>query len=60
VTALGGTALIDVFMSLSWEKLLLLGGAAGAYLINAAIESILAETAARRECSISYILALDE
>jgi hypothetical protein len=60
VTALGTSAVVEVFVSLSWEKLLLLAGPAGAYLINTVIQSILAERGARRDCSISYILSLDE
>src|SRR5271165_409991 len=60
VTALGTAANVEVFMNLSWDKLLILAGPAGAYVIKAAIEHFFAERAAKRECSISYILALDE
>jgi hypothetical protein len=52
-------AAVSIFGELSWKTLLPLAGAAGAYMGKAAIEAFLAERAARRECSISYILSLD-
>jgi hypothetical protein len=37
-----------------------LAGVAGAYMAGAAIDAFLAKRAAKRECSISYILSLDD
>jgi len=56
----GSSAGISFFGDLSWEKLIALAGVAGAYLGKAAIDGILAKRAAKRECSISYILSLDK
>ena len=53
-----GTA--SVFLDLSWENLLKVAGAVGVTLVTASVNAILAEHAAKRECSISYILALDQ
>ena len=49
--------LLGVLGYLSLGNLL---SAAGLYIAKAAIDQILAERAIRRECSISYILSLDE
>lgn len=54
-----GTAGVSLFGDLSWQKLLGLAGLAGAYIGKAAVDALLAERAARRDCSISYILSLD-
>jgi hypothetical protein len=56
----GTSAVLDVFAALSWEKIFMLASGAGAYLSKAVIDAILADRAAKRECSISYILSLDE
>lgn len=53
-------AAVSIFGELSWRTLLPLAGAAGAYIGKTAIDAFLAERAARRECSISYLLALDK
>jgi hypothetical protein len=60
VTSLGTAATVEMFMNLSWDNLLLLAGPAGASLVNATVESLLAERAVKRECSISYLLSLDK
>ena len=60
IIAAGGSAAINFFGDLSWERLLALAGPVGAYVGKAAIDAFLAQRAARRECSISYILSLNE
>jgi hypothetical protein len=60
VGVLGGSSFVTLFGDLSWLQLVSLGGVAAAYMARATIDSILAERAARRECSLSYILSLDE
>jgi hypothetical protein len=56
----GGSAVFTLFGDLSWPKIIGLAGTAAAYMAKATIDAILAERAAKRECSISYILSLDE
>jgi hypothetical protein len=56
----GGTSVVTLFGDLSWEKIIALTGASAAYMAKATIDAILATRAATRECSISYILSLDE
>ncbi len=56
----GGSSAVSIFGDLSWEKMLLLGGVASAYVINAAIDALVTQRAVKRECSISYILSLDK
>jgi hypothetical protein len=51
---------MQFFGDLSWPKLVPLAGAAAAYVAKASIDAMLAERAAKRECSISYILSLDK
>jgi hypothetical protein len=53
-------AALTIFGDMSWTTLLPLAGAAGAYVGNAAVDAYLAKRAATRECSISYILSLDQ
>lgn len=53
-------ALMSIFADLSWLRLIGLAGGAAAYIGNAAIDAFLAERAAKRECSISYLLSLDK
>jgi hypothetical protein len=60
IGAVGGSSVITLFGDLSWQKIMLLAGAGAAYVAQAAIEGILAERSAKRECSLSYILSLDE
>lgn len=60
VGAMGGSTALTLFSDLSWPKLMGMAGAAAAYVATATIDSILAERAAKRECSISYVLSLDE
>lgn len=55
----GGSAAVQLFGELSWEKLLGLAAAAAAYVTKVGIDGILADRKARRDCSISYILSLD-
>jgi hypothetical protein len=56
----GSSVGLSVFGDLSWEKLLGLAGVTGAYIAKAAIDALLAQRAAKRECSISYVLSLDK
>jgi hypothetical protein len=56
----GGSSVVTLFGDLSWQRILAVGGAAVAYVTNALIDAYLAERAAKRECSISYILSLDD
>jgi hypothetical protein len=58
--AAGSSATLNFFGGLSWEKLIVLAGLTGAYIANAGIDALVAERAARRECSISYLLSLDQ
>jgi hypothetical protein len=60
VGAVGGSSVVTLFGDLSWPKIMALTGTAGAYVAKATIDAILAERAAKRDCSISYILSLDE
>jgi len=60
IGAIGGSSVVTLFGDLSWPKVIALAGAAAAYMAQATIDAILAERAAKRECSISYILSLDE
>jgi hypothetical protein len=57
---MGSSSAVQVFGDVSWKTLLPLAGGAGAYIGNAAINACLAERAARRECSVSYVLSLDK
>lgn len=59
VGAVGCSSALTLFSDLSWPKILNLAAVAAAYVAKAAIDAILAERAAKRECSISYILSLD-
>ncbi|STX84921.1 Uncharacterised protein [Legionella donaldsonii] len=60
ITGLGGSNVIQILTELSLEKILLLGGAVGAYVLKAAVDEILAKRAIKRESTISYILSLDK
>lgn len=60
IGAVGGSSGVALFGDLSWPKILLLTSAASAYVANATIDAILAERAVKRDCSLSYILSLDE
>jgi hypothetical protein len=51
---------MSIFGDLSWDKILTFAAAGAAYMVKASIDTILADRAARRECSISYILSLDD
>ena len=68
VGAIGGLAAFDasatgsmltVFGDLSWLRILSLAGSLAGYVAVPTMVSILAERAAKRDCSISYILSLD-
>jgi len=54
---IGAPVVLGVLGHLSLGSLLT---ASGVYVAKAALDAILADRAARRECSISYILSLDE
>ena len=56
---LGTSQALNIFGDLSWKTLVPLAGIAGAYIGKAAIDAFLAKRSTKRECSISYILALD-
>jgi hypothetical protein len=58
--AVGASSAVTLFGDLSWPKIIALTCPAVAYVTNATIDAILAERAAKRECSISYILSLDK
>jgi hypothetical protein len=60
IGAAGGSSVVTLFGDLSWQKIVALAGAGAAYMAQATIDAILAERSARRECSVSYILSLDE
>jgi hypothetical protein len=60
IGAQGGSSVVALFGDLSWQKVIALACAGAAYVARATIDAILAERAARRECSVSYILSLDE
>jgi hypothetical protein len=55
---LGASVAVNFFGDLSWQRVLALAGAAGAYVVNAAIDAVVAQRTARRECAISYVLSL--
>lgn len=59
VGALGGGSFVSIFVDLSWSRILALSAAALAYVVQAQIDVIVAERAAKRECSMSYLLSLD-
>jgi hypothetical protein len=56
----GSSAAVSLFADLAQENILKLAGLAAAYVVNALIDAVVADHAAKRECSISYILSLDE
>jgi hypothetical protein len=60
VGAASGPSVLTFFGDLSWQRILAVGVAAAAYVSNALIDSIIAQRAAKRDCSISYILSLDD
>lgn len=60
IGAAGGSSVVTLFGDLSWQKILALAGTGAAYVAQATIDAILAERTARRECSVSYILSLDQ
>jgi len=60
IGAVSGSSVITLFGDLSWQKLLALASGAASFIVKAGIDAILAERAARRECSMSYLLSLDE
>jgi hypothetical protein len=60
IGAAGGSSLVNLLGDLSWPKIIALAAPAAAYVTNAAIDAFLATRAARRECSLSYILSLDD
>jgi len=60
IGAAGGSSVVTLFGDLSWQKIIALAGVGAAYVAQATIDAFLAERTARRECSVSYILSLDE
>lgn len=50
---------VQLFSDLSLAKILLLAGAASAYVGQAAVDALVANRSATRECALSYILSLD-
>ena len=60
IGAAGGSSVLNLFGDLSWPKIVALAGTAADFVANAAIDAILAERTAKRECSVSYVLSLDE
>ncbi len=50
---------VQIFGDMSLNKILALAGLTSAYVGSAAIEALVAQRAATRECSLSYILSLD-
>ncbi|WP_321475119.1 hypothetical protein [uncultured Paludibaculum sp.] len=60
IGAAGGSSALTLFGDLSWPKIIALTGAGAAYVAKATVDAILAARAAKRECSLSYILSLDE
>jgi hypothetical protein len=59
VAAVVGSCL-NLFGDLSWDTILALAAAGAVHMIKTSRDIILADRAARRECSISYILSLDD
>ena len=55
---LGGSGL-EVFMDLSWQKLVALGALAGPFALRTVVDDYLARRTAERECAVSYLLSLD-
>jgi hypothetical protein len=60
VIGAGSAGFVDLFLDLSWQKILVLAGGVGAAMATAGLNAILADRAAERECSISYLLSLEE
>jgi hypothetical protein len=54
-----GAAGVQILGDLSWTRILELAGVASAFVGRAAVDAYLAQRAARRECSLSYVLSLD-
>ncbi|OGT09851.1 MAG: hypothetical protein A2X77_04585 [Gammaproteobacteria bacterium GWE2_42_36] len=59
LTWLSGGSIISVFSDLSWEKIIALSSPVSACVLKNWIDNFLSTRAIRRECSISYILSLD-
>jgi hypothetical protein len=57
---LGSSSALSLFGDLSWNRLLGLAGGTAAYVVKGTIDAILAERTVKRECSISYVLSLDD
>jgi hypothetical protein len=55
----GSSGVVQLFGDMTWQKLLSLAGAAGAYIATQAIEAVGEERAARRDYAISYLLDLE-
>ena len=59
VSVIGGQSLLQLFGGLPWPTLVPLAGTGATYVAQATINALLEARAAKRDCSISYILALD-
>jgi hypothetical protein len=60
VAGITGNSILQFLGDLSLEKILSLAAIAAGYVSAVGIQAIMNEHKARRECSISYILSLDE
>lgn len=58
-----GTAVssgVSIFIDISWMQIIALAGTTSRYVLKAAVDNYFGKRALRRECSISYLLSLDE
>jgi hypothetical protein len=60
VAGITGNSILQFLGDLSLEKILSLAAIAAGYVTTVGIQGIMNDRKARRECSISYILSLDE
>ena len=60
VVAVTGSSAISIFGDLSWQHILQLAVVGLSYVSTALIDSIVAGRAAARECSVAYLLSIDE
>jgi hypothetical protein len=60
IAGIAGSSILQFLGDLSLEKILSLAAIAAGYVTRVGIQGIMNDRKARRECSISYILSLDE
>lgn len=60
LSSVGGGTGVSIFTDLSWEKVISLAVAAGCIVLDSFVDKYYAERALMRECSISYVLSLDQ